>query len=244
VVGALWPNDGDGNAWGDPQRGFPPALAKAGYKLVDPGRYPNLSDDFSAQISAFKKEKVEIVTGVPIPPDWTTFWKQAAQQGFKPKIASVGKALLFPRSVEALGDLGEGMSTEVWWTPRHPFKSSLTGASAADLGAAYTKETKKQWTQPLGFTHALFEVAVDVLKRAASLDDKSAVVAAIKATNLNTVVGPISWGKGPVPNVTKTPLVGGQWVRGKEFRFDMVVVSNKAASSIPVSGKLRPIGQA
>jgi len=56
-------------------------------------------------------------------------------------------------------------------------------ASAADLGAAYTKETKKQWTQPLGFTHALFEVAVDVLKRAASLDDKSAVVAAIKATN-------------------------------------------------------------
>jgi branched-chain amino acid transport system substrate-binding protein len=244
VVGALWPNDGDGNAWGDPQRGFPAALAKAGYKLVDPGRYPNLSDDFSAQISAFKKEQVEIVTGVPIPPDWTTFWKQAAQQGFKPKIASVGKALLFPRSVEALGNLGEGMSTEVWWTPRHPFKSSLTAASAADLAAAYTKDTKKQWTQPLGFAHALFEVAVDALKRAASLDDKSAVVAAIKATNLNTVVGPVSWGKGPVPNVTKTPLVGGQWVRGKDFRFDMVVVSNKAASNIPVAGKLRPIGQA
>jgi len=244
VVGALWPNDGDGNAWGDPQRGFPPALAKAGYKLVDPGRYPNLSDDFSAQISTFKREQVEIVTGVPIPPDWTTFWKQAAQQGFKPKIASVGKALLFPRSVEALGDLGEGMSTEVWWTPRHPFKSSLTGASAADLAAAYTRDTKKQWTQPLGFTHALFEVAVDALKRSASLDDKAAVVAAIKATNLNTVVGPISWAKGPVPNVTKTPLVGGQWVRGKEFRFDVVVVSNQAASSIPVSGKLRPIGQA
>jgi branched-chain amino acid transport system substrate-binding protein len=244
VVGALWPNDGDGNAWGDPQRGFPPALTKAGYKLVDPGRYPNLTDDFSAQISRFKQENVEIVTGVPIPPDWTTFWKQAAQQGFKPKIASVGKALLFPRSVEALGDLGDGMSTEVWWTPRHPFKSSLTGASAAELGAAYTKDTKKQWTQPLGFTHALFEVAVDVLKRASSVDDKNAVVAAIKATNLNTVVGPISWGKGPVPNVTKTPLVGGQWGRGKEFRFDMAIVSNKAATSIPLSGKLRPIGKA
>ena len=244
VVGALWPNDGDGNAWGDPQRGFPPALTKAGYKLVDPGRYPNLTDDFSAQISTFKREGVEIVTGVPIPPDWTTFWKQAAQQGFKPKIASVGKALLFPRSVEALGDLGDGMSTEVWWTPRHPFKSSLTGASAGELGAAYTKDTKKQWTQPLGFTHALFEVAVDVLKRASSVDDKSAIVAAIRATNLNTVVGPVGWGKGPVPNVTKTPLVGGQWGRGKEFRFDMAIVSNKTAPAVPVSGKLRPIGQA
>ena len=73
-------------------------------RVVDPGRYPNLTDDFSAQISAFKSEKVEIVTGVPIPPDWTTFWKQAAQQGFQPKVATVGKALLFPRSVEALGN--------------------------------------------------------------------------------------------------------------------------------------------
>jgi len=244
VVGALWPNDGDGNAWGDPQRGFPPALASAGYKLIDPGRYPNLSDDFSAQISTFKKEKVEIVTGVPIPPDWTTFWKQAAQQGFKPKVATVGKALLFPRSVEALGDLGDGMSTEVWWTPSYPFKSSLTGASAADLAAAYTRETKKQWTQPLGFSHALFEVAFDVFKRTAALDDKSAVVAAIKGTSLATVVGPITWAKGPVPNVTKTPLVGGQWGRGKDFRFDMVIVSNQAVPHIPASGKLRPIGQA
>ena len=43
------------------------------------------------------------MTGVPIPPDFTTFWKQAAQQGFKPKIASIGKALLFPASVDALG---------------------------------------------------------------------------------------------------------------------------------------------
>ena len=172
VVGALWPNDGDGNAWGDKERGFPPALTKAGYKVIDPGRYPNLSDDFSAQIATFKKEKVEIVTGVPIPPDWTTFWKQAAQQGFRPKVASVGKALLFPRSVEALGALGDGMSTEVWWTPQHPFKSSLTGATAAAFAAEYTRESKKQWTQPLGFIHALFEVGLDALKRSKTLDDK------------------------------------------------------------------------
>src|SRR5262245_66449240 len=88
-VGGLFPNDGDGNAWGDPKHGFPPVLAQKGYKLTDPGRYQNLTDDFSAQISAFKKGNVEIVTGVVIPPDWTTFWKQAQQQGFKPKIASV-----------------------------------------------------------------------------------------------------------------------------------------------------------
>jgi branched-chain amino acid transport system substrate-binding protein len=47
-----------------------------------------------------------------------------------------------------------------------------------------------------------------------------------------------------VPNVTKTPLVGGQWGRGKDFRFDMTIVSNRAAPIIPAPGKLGPIGPA
>jgi len=67
VVGGLWPNDGDGLAWSSPEVGFPPALEKAGYTVVDPGRYENLKDDFSAEIAAFKEAGVEIVTGVMIP---------------------------------------------------------------------------------------------------------------------------------------------------------------------------------
>ena len=99
-------------------------------------------------------------------------------------------------------------------------------------------------TQPLGFIHALFEVGLDALKRASSIDDKAAITAAIKATDLNTLVGPISWAKGPVPNVTKTPLVGGQWGKGKDVRFDMTIVSNRSATNIPTAGKLRPLKQA
>src|SRR6516162_4113673 len=54
VVGGLFPNDADGNAWGDPQRGLPPALAKAGYKPTDPGRYQLMNNDSPPKISAFK----------------------------------------------------------------------------------------------------------------------------------------------------------------------------------------------
>src|SRR5207247_4316986 len=86
----------------------------------DLGFFKPLLDDFSAQITAFKNAKVEIVTGVLIPPDFTTFWTQARQQGFRPKAVTVGKALLFPRSVEALGPTGDGLTTEVWWSPNHP----------------------------------------------------------------------------------------------------------------------------
>ncbi|MFO1057077.1 MAG: ABC transporter substrate-binding protein [Dongiaceae bacterium] len=241
VVGGLFPNDGDGNAWGDKQRGFPPVLAQKGYQLIDPGRYQNLSDDFSAQIAAFKNGKVEIVTGVVIPPDWTTFWKQARQQGFNPRIASVGKALLFPVSVEALGDAGQNLSSEIWWGPTHPFKSSLTGASAAELAKAYSTATGRQWTQPIGFVHALFEVAVDVLRRTQQVGDHEAVLAALTQTKLQSVVGDIAWGQGPVKNVAKTPLVGGQWRRGGAFKYDLVVTSNETAPIVPLGGEMQPL---
>lgn len=237
-AGGLFPNDADGNAWGDAKLGLPPALAKDGYKLTDPGRYQVLNSDFSAQIAAFKQAGCEIVTGNMIPPDVKTFWTQARQQGFRPKIVSIGKGLLFPSAVEAMGNLAEGMSTEVWWSPSHPFKSSLTGATAAQFAASYETATKKQWTQPLGFSHALFEVAADVLKRTRSIDDRKGMRDAILATRADTIVGRVEWGKGPVPNVAKTPLVGGQWVKGKKFSYDLVIVSNKSAPQIPAAGKL------
>ena len=137
-----------------------------GFTLTDPGRFQNGTQDFSAQIAAFKRDGVEIVTGVVIPPDAKTFLTQARQQGFKPKVITLGKALLFPGAIEALGDLGDGLTTEVWWSPSHPFTSSLTKQSAKALADAYESGTKKQWTQPIGFAHALFEVAADALKRA------------------------------------------------------------------------------
>jgi len=243
VVGGLFPNDGDGNAWSDDVHGFPPALSAKHYTLIDPGRFQDGSADFSAQIHAFKSSNAGIVTGVVIPPDLTTFWTQARQQGFKPRIATVGKALLFPETIDGLGIAGNNLSTEIWWTPDHPFSSSLTGQSAAKLARAYTQGTGKQWTQPLGFAHALFEVAVDVLHRAADPADPNAVLKALTATKLNTIVGPISWAKGPVENVAKTPLVGGQWrlSKGGPYQYDLVITENVVAPNVPRRGKMEPI---
>jgi branched-chain amino acid transport system substrate-binding protein len=240
VVGGMWPNDGDGLAWSDSERGFPPAIQQRGFRVVDPGRYANLSDDFSPQIKAFKDAGVEIVTGVMIPPDLKRFMLQASQQSFTPKFVTVGKAALFPSAVADIdNNLGDGLTTEIWWSASHPFSSSLTGTSAADLAAAYERETKRQWSQPLGFTHALFEVAIDVLNRTTNLDDRANILAAIKATSLNTIVGPIAWNQGPTPNVAKTPLVGGQWGRGKSFPWELTITTNSAAANIPTGGTVR-----
>lgn len=245
-VGALYPNDGDGNAWGDPVVGFPPVLAELGYTLTDTGRYQNLTDDFSAQINAFKQANCEIVTGVPIPPDFTTFWTQAKQQGFVPKAASIGKAILFPVSVEALGDAGHNLSSEVWWSPSHPFSSTLTGQTSSELAEDYTASTGRQWTQPIGFIHALFELARDVAGRVSEIDDGDEVAEAISATDLSTVVGPIAFNGNGLPpfaaqNIAKTPLVGGQWRLAEGGGYDLVVVDNLTAPMIATGGSMEEI---
>jgi branched-chain amino acid transport system substrate-binding protein len=178
-----------------------------------------------------------------IPPDFTTFWTQALQQGLKPKIVTVGKALLFPASVEALGTAGDKLSTEIWWSPHHPFKSSLSGETAAQLAAAYTEATGRQWSQPLGYIHALFEVASDILKRSADPASPEANLASLLATKLDTIVGTVAWGAGPVKNVAKTPLVGGQWrlTAGGRFRYDLLITDNSGASFIPAVASMEAL---
>ena len=236
VVGGLFPNDADGNAWGDPQRGLPPALAQAGYRLIDPGRYQVMNNDFTSQITRFKEAGAEIVTGNMIPPDFATFWSQAAQQNFHPKIVTIGKALLFPSVVNSLGPRGNGLTSEIWWTPNYPFRSGLTGQSAQQLTDAYTSATRRPWSQPIGYQHALFEVAIDVLKRAKNIEPKS-ILDAIVATNYSSIVGPVHWTGQPAKNVSKTPLVAGQWQR-RGGAFELVITANKPAPEIPVGGSL------
>jgi branched-chain amino acid transport system substrate-binding protein len=243
-VGLMLPNDADGLGASDPDHGFAATFRKAGFEVVDLGLYPPGSDDFSAQIADLKTSGAEIVAGLFSPPQFAVFWTQCAQQGYQPKIATPLKALLFPSAVEALGARGAGLTTEVWWTPSHPCTSSLTGQSAAEFCAAWEAATGKQWTQPLGFKHAAIEVAVDALRRAAD-PSAEAIGAALKATSLATIVGHVDWTargpQSPVPNVATVPVVGGQWVKGAKYPYDLQVVSNAGAPEIPIGGTLQPI---
>jgi branched-chain amino acid transport system substrate-binding protein len=77
-----------------------------------------------------------------------------------------------------------------------------------------------------------------VIRRAADLDDTAAIMDAITSTDLSTIVGPINWDNGPVKNVTKTPLVAGQWQKSGD-RFDLVITNNETAPEIPVTGELK-----
>ena len=244
LVGALFPNDGDGNAWGDKTLGFPPVLNKYGYKLTDPGRYQNMTADFSAQIQAFRDAKAEILTGVPIPPDFTTFWNQALQKGFKPKIASVGKALLFPASVEALGDNGNGLSTEVWWTPDLSLQIDIDGPKLSPSSPTPMRPQRKAMDP----AHRLRPCPVRGRSRCAEAHQGPRPVRQRSATRSQRPTStPLSARSSsarcrPSRTSPRRRSREGQWrpASGK-YKYELVIVDNSQAPVVPVADKLKLI---
>jgi branched-chain amino acid transport system substrate-binding protein len=240
-VGMLFPQNADGETWGNTDYGLPVPTQKAGYEITVPGFFQPRTNDYSAQITAFKEAGCDIIGGITYPDDFKTFVNQCAQQGYKPKAMTVAAALLFPGGIEALGPLGDGMSSEVWWTPAFPFKSTLTGQVSRDIADAWEAEQGRQWTQPLGYSHAIWEVALDIVKRSTNPLDRTANRDALVATNLDTLIGKVNFAGGPHPNVSTTPIFGGQWVKGEKWPYDLKIVDNTVNNLFAPEQAMKPL---
>ncbi|MFH0915170.1 MAG: ABC transporter substrate-binding protein [bacterium] len=259
VVGAMFPNDDDGNFLMNLWKQY---WAPAGLTVVEESGFEAGTQDFTPQIQKFKKAGCEIGYGVLTTADFTNFWRQAVQQGWMPKLPTYPKSLVLPQTLEALGASANNLCVEVWWSPAFPYRSPLLDQSCQDFAAAFEAAENHQWTQSL-VHFLLFDWAVDVLKRAKSVDDKIAIMDAVKTTKVETIGGPIdftapveppdetlppfggraSFKVGPchiVENVYKSPVAIGQWRTGKKYPFELTIVGNKACPEVPVQDKVRP----
>ena len=241
-VGVMYPNDADGNAI---RGALAPMLAKGGFTIVDPGPYEDGTTDYSSQIQMFKDAGVEVFNTFPIPPDFAAFWRQAAQQGLTKqiKIAQIAKTGLFPSDVEALGDLGDKLTTAAYWHPTYPYSSSLAGMTSQQLADGYTAASGKQWQQQVGASMSLLDAGFAALAAAGTPNDKVALQKALASLNTTTTVGKVDFTSGPVANVSETPIIGAQWVKskaGSKFPFDLVIVENATDRKVPIAAKLLP----
>jgi len=237
-IGCAFPNDSDGNAF---RAAWPVFAHPAGYTLIDPPAYTDGLADYSTMISQFKAHNCDFFTNVPLPPDFNVMWKQAAQQGYKPKLATVAKVLLFPSDVTALGSLVNNVATDAWWTPNMPWKSSLTGETCQQIANEYESSTGKQWVQSLS-NYSLFEVAYAALTAAGDPHDKAAVADAMFKVNIEGLAGQLDWtsSKNPAPGVVDTPCVGVQWKPDAKWGYAMAVVDNTLMPNVPLTGTLEP----
>lgn len=247
-VGVMYPNDADGNAI---RGALAPLLKSAGYTIVDPGAYVDGTNDYTAQIQKFISEDCQIFNTFPIPPDFATFWRQAAQQGYtkKVKIAQIAKTGLFPSQVTELGAIGNLLASGVYWAPTWPYKSSLTGMTSKELGDGYESATGKQWNQQIGASMSMFDVAAAVLKASGNPKNKAQVAGAMKTLTVETPVGNLDWTKNPnfgpgtppVSGVVSTPIIGGQWKQGiSKWPIDFAICENAADPNVPIASTLQP----
>jgi branched-chain amino acid transport system substrate-binding protein len=237
VVAAAFPNDSDGNAF---RAVFPPIAQSAGYTFDMSPAYPDGTTDYTSMISQFKAQGADFFTNVPLPPDFATMWHQAIQQGFKPKLATVAKVLLFPPDAYALGPAAYNVATDAWWTPTLPWTSSFTGETCQQLANDFEATTNGQWNSNIS-NYSLFEAAHAALSSVSDPHDKAEVADAIHNVNIHGVAGPLNFASGgPAPGVAITPPVGVQWQQGTKYPVEMQTVDNTLQPNAKITADLKP----
>ncbi len=236
-IGMFFANDADGTAWHEV---FATNIPADGYTLVDPGMFPANTQDFSEIIQKFKDGNVEILCGTATNPDFSNLWRQCKQQGFNPKFVTMGKAYLLKSDAEAIGpELMDGLTSEIWWSKTHPWKSDLTGETPADFAKAYEDANPgREVTTPMGAKYYALEIAFDALKRAGTTE-KVALRDAIAATDLETMFGHVTYES---DHAWRSSLTGGQWIN-EDGNLVNYVVDNTLFPEIPTTGELQPMDQ-
>jgi branched-chain amino acid transport system substrate-binding protein len=241
-VAASFPNDSDGNAF---RAVFPQVLGPMGYTLDMSTAYPDGLTNYTSMITQFKSHGDDFFTNVPLPPDFATMWTQSLQQGFKPKLATVAKVLLFPTDAYSMGSKVYNIATDAWWVPELPWHSSLTGQTCTELATAYTSAGLGQPNQNIS-NYTLFEIAHAALSSVDNPHDKAALMAALLQVKLaEAVAGPVDYTStntktNPAPGVAITPPVGIQWQKGTKYPLEYKVVDNTLQPNAKITGDLLP----
>jgi branched-chain amino acid transport system substrate-binding protein len=241
-VAAAFPNDSDGNAF---RAVFPQVLKPMGWTLDMSTAYPDGLTNYTSMITQFKNNGDDFFTNVPLPPDFATMWTQSLQQGFKPKLATVAKVLLFPTDAYAMGSKVYNVATDAWWVPELPWHSSLSGQTCSELGTAFTAAGLGQPNQNIS-NMTLFEIAYAALTSVNNPHDKAELAAALYQVKLpEAVAGPVDYTStntktNPAPGVAITPPVGIQWQKGTTYPLEYKVVDNTLQPNAKINGDLLP----
>ena len=109
--------------------------------------------------------------------------------------------------VQALGKVGYDVLAVNFWSPAFPGSSKYGGYDGKALVEAFETGSGRKYLPPLGYDDASYDVLFDAIERAGTIET-DAVVAALKETDLETVVGTVKFNQ---DHVSVQPLGGAQW---------------------------------
>jgi branched-chain amino acid transport system substrate-binding protein len=192
--------------WGNELGGlFNADAGPAGYTIVDWETYASGLKDFSPLVQKAKAAKAEILLGMPSTPDGIAIVKALQQNNWTPKFTLLVRgpdAATWGSDTKAAGDF-------VTFFPG--WENSETFAGDSELNAKSQADFGRPADVLVGPAYACVQILADAITRAGTLD-RDAIRDALAATNMETVIGQVTFNADGTGNVLN-PLV--QWQGGK-----------------------------
>lgn len=215
--------------WGIEQGGlWKENATKNGYTVVDYEEYAVGTTDFAAMISKAKAAGAETLLALPNQPSGEALFKQMVELGWAPKFSLIIRA---PENVtwgKNLGKNGDYVTIFPGW------HNAMKFPGVDKLNAAYQAEFNRPADLLTGPAYACVQILAAAIEKAGTLD-RDKIRDAIAATNMTTVVGPVTFNPDGTAKVLD-PMI--QWQNGKlEMVWPLDQATAKLAYPAPAFDK-------
>ncbi len=176
-----------------------------GYEVVLRAENPVGVNDWSDSILKAKAAGAEVLLSLPVFPDGSGMFKTMSELGWTPKFALVIRA---PEGVnwgESMGKVGDYVTIFPGWHHGEKFPG------VDELNAAYEAKFGRPADLLTGPAYACVQIVAAAIEKAGTLD-REAVRDAMSATDMSTVIGPVTFNEDGTGNVLN-PLI--QWQNSK-----------------------------
>jgi branched-chain amino acid transport system substrate-binding protein len=198
-------------------------IKRFGFKTVYDKTYPPNTTDYTPIVRAIKATNADVVFVASYPPDSVGMLRAAHEVGLQPKMFGGGMVgLMFTTIMTSMGPMLNGVVNYDFWAPEPSF---LNIAGIKEFFAQYQPRAQKEGMDPLGYylppyAYAAMQVLGQSIEATKGLDQQK-VADYIRATEFNTIVGKVKFGKNGEWATGRTLMVQYQKIQGngvEQFR--------------------------
>jgi branched-chain amino acid transport system substrate-binding protein len=198
-------------------------IKRFGFKTVYDKTYPPNTTDYTPIVRAIKATNADVVFVASYPPDSVGMLRAAHEVGLSPKMFGGGMVgLMFTTIMTSMGPMLNGVVNYDFWAPEPSF---LNIAGIKEFFAQYQPRAQKEGMDPLGYylppyAYAAMQVLGQSIEATKGLDQQK-VADYIRATEFNTIVGKVKFGKNGEWATGRTLMVQYQKIQGngvEQFR--------------------------
>ncbi len=189
-----------------------------GYEVVVYEEYSPSAQDFTDIILKAKDADVQTLLALPSPPVGITMFKQMGELDFVPEFSMFVRAPDGPTWAEALGTVGDYVTLGPGW------HNTWAAPGVDRVNQHHVEEVGRPADPGVGPSYAIVQIVADAIERAGSLD-RDAIRDAIAATDMDTVIGRVTF------RDDGTGVVGSPVLQYQNGRQEVVWPTNIATAS-------------